>query len=90
MLGKCCQIVKSLSRGSTCLLVSRSYMKQSLFALDLWDFPCAIHISGSIPYDCYICIAAGVTFGQVKWINEAVEDWVDFTADSAKKSILRK
>ena len=35
-------------------------------------------------------IAAGVTFGQVKWINEAVEDWAEFTVEHAKKSIIKK
>ena len=34
-------------------------------------------------------IAAGVTFGQVKWINEAVDDWAEFTAENAKKSIIK-
>ena len=34
-------------------------------------------------------IAAGVTFGQVKWINEAVDDWADFTKECAKKSIIK-
>ena len=31
-------------------------MRQSLVAFGPWDFPCVIHILGSIPYDCHICI----------------------------------
>ena len=40
-------------------------MRQSLVAFGPWDFPCVIHILGSIPYDCHIWIVKR-TF----WVDE--------------------